>query len=102
MEQALASPSLLTSNKCFSQRQAVLLRQRGPATREGTVQRREVVLKARRPLTIIAADSWGLTAEIMQPLWSLHASCGSAGILDRQLLSYIDPFPVCNQESPRA
>ena len=52
------------------------------------MQRREVVLKARRPFTIIAADSWGFTAEIMQPLWSLHASCGSAGILDSQLLSY--------------
>ena len=53
------------------------------------MQRREVVLKSRRPFTIIAADSWGYTAEIMQPLWSLHASCGSAGILDRQLLSYV-------------
>ena len=52
------------------------------------MQRREVVLKARHPSTIIAADSWGFTAETMQPLWSLHASCGSTGVLDRQLLSY--------------
>ena len=59
-----------------------------PSHQEDTVQRREVVLKARHPFTMIAADSWGFTAETMQPLWSLRASCGSAGILNRQLLSY--------------